>query len=424
MRQVLPDRIRQNIQIRQSIPQCPLVGVWHVRRVHYIRVRLARQFCWKRACAMPGQVGACHVENIHGCVAGFGIPPGEKLHDVLHAGVGAGDMREECMGLVQHESLRPFEDQGVEVVHDIRVCHAEGTEHAFHVFEKGIQQTITGQKTIERGGNGEDAQLSEPFGDVYLSDVVQTFPYKGFAVQVGNTQTEAFILEIPLDGLIESNSAAPVPPVAAECFRDLVDQHVVRGCDGASAVCKEDRTATEILQNPHFPVEEHGIHHEEGAQKRRQSGEGSGSSMPEDMPPAILQLDGMAGLGTAVETHDETFRMGCRKIIRHQAFSLVSIIRADHDLDSFHGIGLLPGGVPMSDTPPLMGMLLQQATVLLSNSPQNRKSPPTPDDARFSERTAFATTRAVDASQLEMTVCGFSPPRICRAERMTSPILE
>ena len=372
---------------------------------------------------MPGQVGTCHVENIHGCAAGFGIPPGEKLYDVLHAGVGAGDMREECMGLVQHESLRPFEDQGVVGVHDIRVCHAEGTEHAIHVFEKGILQTIIGQKAIERSRNGEDVQLSEPFGDVYPSDVVQTFPYNRFIVQVGYTQTEAFLLEIPLDGLIESNSAAPVPPVTAECFRDLVDQHVVRGCDGAYAVCKEVWTATEILQDPHFPVEKHGIHHEEGAQKRRQSGEGSRSGMSENMPSAIRQMDGVACLGPTVETHDETFRMGGRKVIRHQALSLVSIIRADHDLDFFHGIGLLPGGVPMSDTPPHMGMLLQQATFLLSNSPQNRKSPPTPDDARFSERTVSATTRAVDASQLEMTVCGFSPPRICKAEMMTSPIL-
>ncbi len=303
---------------------------------------------------MPCQVGACQVEDVHGRVAGFDISSCEKLHDILHAGVGAGDMREECMGLIQHESLRPFEDQGVEGVHDISVCHAERTEHAIRVFEKGILQTIIGQKAIERGGNGEDAQLSEPFGDVCPSDVVQTFPNDGFIVEVGYTQTEAFILEIPLDGLVESNSAAPVPPVTAKGFCDLVDQHVVGGCDGAPAVCKEDRIAPEIFQDPHFPVEEHGIHHEEGAQKRRQSGEGSRSGMSENMPSAIRQLDGVACLGPAVETHDETFRMGGRKVIRHQAFSLVSIVRADHDLDFFHGIGLLPGGVSTPDTPSLL----------------------------------------------------------------------
>lgn len=310
---------------------------------------------------MPGQIGACHVDDVHGRVAGFGIPPGEKLYNVLYAGVGAGDMREECMGLIQHESLRPFEDQGVEGVQDIGVCHLEGIAHAIRVFEEGFRQVFTGQKAIEGGGNGENAQFTEPSGDVCPSDVVQTLSYKGFAVQVSNTQTEAFILEIPLDGLIESNSAAPVPPVTAKGFCDLVDQHVVGGCDGAPAVCIEARIAPEIFQDTHFPVEEHGIHHKEGTQKRRQSGEGSRSGMSEDMPFAILQLYGMSCLGTTIETHDEALRMGSRKIIRHQALSLVSIIRADHDLDFFHGIGLLPGGVPLPDTPPLPDMQFQPA---------------------------------------------------------------
>jgi len=237
--------------------------------------------------------------------------------------------------------------------------------------------------------------LKESFRDVDLSDVVQPFTNQGFAVQVGHAKMEIFRLEIPLNGFVEANPAASVPFGTAEGFGDLVDHHVIGGGDGAFAVCIEDRIAPKILQSLYFPVEQHGIHHKEGAQECGQSGEGSRPGVPENMPPAVAKLDSMARLGTAVEAYDESFRVGGRKIIGHQAFSLVSVVCADHDFDFFHGIGLLPGGVPQADTPPHTGILLQptaslltdisvilshnpyrimlrqQAELLLSNMPQN-----------------------------------------------------
>jgi len=156
MCQIMPDRICQNIQIRQPVSQGSLMGIGHVRLVHYIRVRLVRQFRRQGACSVPGQVSAGHVEDFHGCGSCLDIPFGEEVHDIFHAGIGTGDMREECVGLIQHESLCPFEDQGVEGVQDIGVCHAESAEHTVRVREEGIRKAVTGQKSVEGGGNRED----------------------------------------------------------------------------------------------------------------------------------------------------------------------------------------------------------------------------------------------------------------------------